>query len=124
MDVHCTLLIQKTAWIVGEDTVWPCETTGGEPPVPPSGKGYVYAGAYTSHCDEYDSVLNVWTSKTELGSSYRWDLAASTIGNSGYVYGGYSGACEDDCDEYTPDVWVSKSNMPAPARSYLAASTI
>ena len=56
----------------------------------------------------------------------RWGLAASTIGSSGYIYGG-NGTGDinlQDCDEYTPDTWVSKSDMPSPARWGLAASTI
>lgn len=44
---------------------------------------------------------------------------------SGYIYGGYlSGTRFQDCDEYTPDTWTSKTDMPLPVRSNLSASTI
>jgi N-acetylneuraminic acid mutarotase len=54
----------------------------------------------------------------------RNQLAASTIGNSGYIYGGHNGGYLQDCDQYTPDTWTSKSDMPLPGRDDLAASTI
>jgi len=43
---------------------------------------------------------------------------------NGYVYGGYIGSDIQDCDEYSPDTWTSKSSIPSPARRNLAASTI
>lgn len=47
------------------------------------------------------------------------------LSTSGYVYGGLSGSSFlQDTDEYNPDTWTSKSDMPLPARSRLAASTI
>ena len=42
----------------------------------------------------------------------------------GYVYGGYGSDYLQDCDQYIPDTWISKTDMPLPARSSLAASTI
>ena len=44
--------------------------------------------------------------------------------SSGYIYGGWDSSYLQDCDQYTPDVWVSKSNIPAPARYQLVASTL
>ena len=32
VDIVCTLMVQKTVWIIGEDTAWPCAATGCEPP--------------------------------------------------------------------------------------------
>lgn len=41
-----------------------------------------------------------------------------------YIYGG-SGIGElKDCDEYKSDNWISRADMPNPARQFLAASTI
>lgn len=42
-----------------------------------------------------------------------------------YAVGGYTGTARlTDCDQYTPDTWTSKTDMPAPARSALAAGAI
>ena len=130
VDIVCTLIVQKTAWIVGEDTIWPCAVTG-EEPLPPSGIGYIYGGfnsACLQDCDQYNVSLYIWTSMSDMPLPARRYLAASTIGDSSYVYGGsypdYYQECLQDCDEYTPDIWTSKTDMPAPARDHLAASTI
>ena len=42
----------------------------------------------------------------------------------GYIYGGYFTGDIQDCDQYTPDTWVSKTDIPVPARDAMAASTI
>jgi hypothetical protein len=56
------------------------------------------------------------------GRSY---LAASTIGSSGYVYGGFSGFIFlQDCDAFDGTSWTNKTDMPSPGRDGLAASTI
>ncbi len=127
VDVVCMLMVQKTAWIIGEDTEWPCATTGAEPP-PPDENGYIYGGThgtstYLRDCQEY--TPDTWTTKSDMPTPGRALLAASTIGSSGYVYGGYSGAAVlQDCDGYVPDTWTIKTNMPAPARYGFGASTI
>lgn len=41
-----------------------------------------------------------------------------------YVYGGYGGAFLKDTDEYNPDTWTSKTDIPSPARRYMTASTV
>ena len=42
-----------------------------------------------------------------------------------YAVGGYNGSAGiADCDQYTPDTWTSKTDMPAPARSDLTAGVI
>jgi len=48
------------------------------------------------------------------------------ITERGYIYCGFVGAhiFSQDCDEYTRDVWVSKTDAPWPGRSLFAASTI
>ena len=125
VDVMCTMLIQKTDWIIGEDTSWPCAADGGTPveDIP----GYIYGGQhsgdYYQDCDEYTPNTNTWASKTDLPLPARCHLSASTIGSSGYIYGGQGGT-RQECDEYTPDVWSSQTSMPSPGRYGLAASTI
>ena len=49
---------------------------------------------------------------------------AWALPEKGYVYGGYSGGYLQDCDEYSPDTWTSKTDMPSPGRHRSAASTI
>jgi len=95
-------------------------------------KGYVYGGYVyegegrdrIQNCDEYNSVTNIWTAKSDMPAPVRDDLAASTILDKGYVYGGEEGGTLQDCDEYDPDTWTSKTDMPVPGRDRLAASTI
>ena len=86
--------------------------------------GYVYGGydgsSYLQDTDEYNP--DTWSSKTNMPTPARGYLAASTISDKGYVYGGYRNF--QDTDEYNPDTWTSKSDMPAPGRHDLAASTI
>ena len=123
VDIFCNLLIQKTDWIISEDSEWPCEPSGIEPE-PLLNCGYAYGG-YTQDCDKFDSSLNTWINKTDMPLPARSFLAASTINNLGYVYGGDGGSYLRDCDKYDPlDVWASRTDMPTPVRSVLAASTI
>ena len=123
VDIVCTLMVQKTAWIVGEDSEWPCAATGGEPPIEDE-YGYIYGGNDNYwDCDQYNCSLDIWARKTNLLRANQ-KLAATTIGSSGYTLGGSYAGYKVNCDEYTPDTWVSKSNMPSPGRYYLAASTI
>jgi hypothetical protein len=46
----------------------------------------------------------------------RYYLAGSTISDKGYIYGGVTTVAIADCDEYDPDSWTSKTDLPAPAR--------
>jgi len=88
-------------------------------------KGYIFSGASTatSDCDEYSAGLDTWTGKTDLINDRENSSAVSTIYQKGYLYGGSAGLSK--CDEYNPDTWTSKADMPAGrGRAYLAASTI
>lgn len=130
VDVLCNLIIQTTSLIVTEDSEWPCEQSGSEPeePVPgESGYGYIFGGYIAPDsirdCDRYTAETNVWTNKADIPLPARSDLKASTIGTSLYAYGGSNGGTLSDCDGYTPDVWVSKTNMLA-GKSNHSASTI
>lgn len=74
-------------------------------------------------------MADFWTSKADMPSPERANLAASTIGSDkGYVYGGYkyNNLYYQDCDEYSQvgNSWASKTDMPTPRRCDLAASTI
>jgi hypothetical protein len=51
-------------------------------------------------------------------------LAASTIGSTGYVYGGDDGIELQDCDSWDGTSWANETDMPTPGRRNLAASTI
>lgn len=130
VDVLCNLIIQKTAWIVGEDTEWPCEPTGAEPSEPePGPEGYIIGGdcLFTGElkdCDRYTAETNIWTNMADMPLPGRYRFAASTIGNSFYTYCGFDDAVViQDCDKYTPNVWISKTSAPT-TRSRHAASTI
>ena len=88
--------------------------------------GYVFCGrsaSYLQDCDEYDP--DTWTNKTDAPSPVRVYLAASTILNKGYVYGGSDGSGYlQDCSEFDFDIWSSKTDMPSPGRALFAATTI
>jgi len=88
--------------------------------------GYVFGGTDGSVLQDTDEYIpDTWTNKTDMPTPARSDLAASTIGSSGYIYGGNSSPTWlADTDEYTPDSWASKTDMPVPARGRLASSTI
>ena len=116
---------------IGQDPAPPTPPTPDPPPPQPPQPGsdsYIYGGGspenWLQDCDQY--TPDTWVSKTNMPAPGRHLLAASTIGSSGYIYGGYigHGSPLQDCDEYTPDTWVSKTNMPSPGRCGLAASTI
>jgi len=94
-------------------------------------KGYIFSGyaaiAYLQDCDEYDSVANSWISMTDMDTTGRIYLAASTILNKGYVYGGWDPTLflRNNCDEFDPSLnsWLAKTNMIS-GRAYHSASTI
>ena len=90
--------------------------------IPTAENGYVIGGGIFD-VDEYNP--DAWTSKTNMPSPHRSQLAASTIEGAGYSYCGSDGSGGiQDTEEYVPDTWTSKSNAPSPARYALAASTI
>jgi len=122
------ILYTKNGWIPIADVVSPVGEIG-----------YVYGGSGNNgdtvkNCDEFNPNSDLWSSKTDMPSPERYGLAASTINYKGYVYGGYyyyyDGSGHQiylrDCDEYNSDLdsWLSKADIPAPTREYLAATTI
>jgi len=44
--------------------------------------------------------------------------------SSSYIFGGFSSANISDCDQYTPDTWTSKTDIPSPARREFTATDI
>jgi len=46
------------------------------------------------------------------------------VTTAGYIFGGGGSTTYSDTDEYTPDSWTSKTDIPSPARRYLASSAI
>ena len=106
----------------------PTPSTPSTPEEPVTSAGYIYGGyaggaSRLRITDEY--VPNAWTNKTDMPLPNREQLAASTIGSSGYAYGGKDGGSVlQDCDEYTPDSWANKTDLPTPVRYTFAASTI
>lgn len=80
--------------------------------------------------DEY--TPDSWTSKTDLPFPGRIDHGAFTIAGSAYVCSGwrtepdspYSTDFRADVDEYTPDTWVSKTDVPSPLRAYVGSATL
>jgi len=116
-----TILFTKEGWIQIADVV-------------NSRNGYVYGGSqgvgsYMYDCDQYNSNIDIWTSKMDGGAGAS-NLAASTIFDKGYKYGGFGGwgtpYSFNICYEYTPKTnsWTSKTQFPAPNRHNLSAMTI
>lgn len=96
---------------------------------PINNKGYIYYGyslTWVLDTDEYDPTLDSWVNKSNAPSPIRRDRpTATTIDNKGYVIAGSSSPIYlQDCDEYDPDTWTSKTDCPSPARWYLAASSM
>jgi hypothetical protein len=77
-------------------------------------------GSDVADNDEY--TPDTWVSKTD--GNAKSSLAASTISNKGYIYGGEAIGYSQVCAEYVPDVWTGKTNLPNPVRGKLAAGTI
>ena len=69
---------------------------------------------------------------TGVGGDTRWiakfgslagALAAGTLGLlKGYVFGGWENYAYRDNDEYSPDAWQSKTDLPLPGRACYPAS--
>ncbi|MBK9423612.1 MAG: hypothetical protein IPN54_05725 [Bacteroidetes bacterium] len=59
-----------------------------------NGKGYLATGRQSTagfvDLWQYDPQTNLWTQKSDFPGTPRWDANCFTIGNSGYLIGGYS----------------------------------
>ena len=88
-------------------------------------KGYIFSGSNgvtnwnTVH--EYTLNLDTWTTKATIPYPARTYSTSTTILDKGYVFGGYSSVAISDNDEYTPDTWAARTNIPTTI--YTAAST-
>jgi N-acetylneuraminic acid mutarotase len=111
-----------------------------------SSKGYLCGGDDTTSdldgwlqdTDEYDSSEDSWAAKTNMPSPARkWnslatiDIATYTgteVTEKVYIFGGIYDSEGDtfmkDTEEYDGSSWTSKTDMPSPARGYLAGSNI
>ena len=73
---------------------------------------------------QYEFMILIWVSGkwVKVFSSVIAEIA--TCATIGYIAGGYDTDVLQDTDEYAPDTWTNKTDMPTPGRQYLAASTI
>lgn len=64
--------------------------------------------------DEYDTAVDSWTAKTDMPTPPRSFAQAAPMSGAIYLHGGSTstGTLLDN-DEYTPDTWVSKTDMTA-----------
>jgi hypothetical protein len=62
--------------------------------------------------DEFNPGSNAWTNKTDIPTPVRINHGAAAIGTKGYIYGGGGLSNVADTDEYDPDTWTSKTNLP------------
>ena len=83
--------------------------------------------SYSKPTDGGLGIALTATAGPGVGTVYALMLVDTKVGfeaGSLYAVGGYSTAAIADCDQYTPDTWTSKTDMPAPARRLLAAGAI
>ena len=69
--------------------------------------------------DEYNLTLIISTKTVEDTED-----TPVTGATSSYIFGGLGGSNLQDCDEYIPDTWTSKSDMPSPGRNSFASAGI
>jgi len=83
--------------------------------------------SYSKPTDGGLGIALTATAGPGVGTVYALMLVDTKVGfeaGSLYAVGGYDTAAIADCDQYTPDTWTSKTDMPAPARSDLTAGVI
>lgn len=98
-----------------------------------SEKGYVGLGYYSPTFSyykdlwEYDPITDAWTKKANFVTP-RISAAAFSVGDYGYVGGGYTGfvGFNNDLWRHDPatDTWTQKADMPAEARAYSVSFSI
>ncbi|MEG1345890.1 MAG: kelch repeat-containing protein [Acidaminococcaceae bacterium] len=91
------------------------------------GRGYSNIGSTSMH--EYDPGTGLWTQKTALPSTGRYDVAGGVIGGKLYIAGGIrdgsmGGTSRADTWSYEPslDKWTQLASMPW--AKYLAAGAV
>ena len=111
-------------WNAQNNIIWPPRRNGGTSLI--DSKGFLYYGQtfegpdYTAsdlvnYCDEYNP--DTFISRADGPAPVRRYIAAATVSNKGYVFGGNSNAAQstvalDDTDEFYPDTWTSKADSP------------
>lgn len=86
---------------------------------------HVYYGGSTLHNDRYDEVSNSWSALADATGPNRTSPGfGATIATEIYAFGGVSTASLLDTEEYTPDSWTGKTDMPAPARAVMPAPVV
>ncbi|MEI7802471.1 MAG: kelch repeat-containing protein [Bacteroidota bacterium] len=68
---------------------------------------------------ETNAQQNVWTQKQNVNGVERWGAFGFSIGNYGYIGGGYDGSNNlDDFWQYDPsnNTWIQKANVPVALR--------
>ena len=88
--------------------------------------GYAGGGILLSSCEQYNSLLNVWTNRSSILSPSRYSAASFAVLDKGYVTGGYATALLNDCDCYdaAADTWLSKTNLIQANKSHAATAIL
>jgi len=88
------------------------------------GMGYVVCGedylGLTTSVYQYNPATDQWTTKESFPGTACMDPVAFTIGDTGYIYGGFIGGDEiNTLWAYNPhtDTWTQKASMPSHGRS-------
>jgi hypothetical protein len=71
-------------------------------------------GTQLQDTDEYVPSSDSWSSKTNVPTSGRSSMAIFTLGPAIYIAAGNSSSAR--IDEYIPDTWTNRTNVPAPLR--------
>lgn len=96
-------------------------------------KGYSFAGYKAvsgsppyqlRDTDEYDPGGDSWTSKTDCPTPLRSGVGVFNLDDKAYICGGDddNNNSINDCDEYSPDTWTSRANMPGTAAQLRGAT--
>ena len=98
--------------------------------MPISNKAYVCGGIYTPatpdyliFTDEYNPSTNSWVAKSDMPNIKNGQTGTS-IDNVGYIAGGNAPGLLSDTDQYIPDTWTGKTDIPAPARGGAIATEL
>jgi len=75
---------------------------------------------------EYDPSTNKWTQLNDFTGTARYGSTAFSIGDKGYIVGGYDGTHLKDLWEYDPtsDSWTKKSSIPGNKRKFASVFII
>ena len=77
--------------------------------------------------DDDDDLMGKWYRRSDMDGVARSDAAFFTIGDKGYVVGGYDGKDRlSDCWEYDMDLdqWTQKADFPGVARNSAVATAV